>query len=296
MSATLAGEPRRVKGSKALRGRVLLAPVGAPRASTLKGGLDVAPREESSFIDLGDSARVALMLTPKGRGGFGEQTREVFAAARSVLERQTQPMTMTAQTIFLRDRSDRRECEAILAACFDGQPPVTNFVFQAPCSGAALVLEAWAIGGRSVRVEHYGPNTLAVSYDSVRWVYCAGIEPASGRVYGQSIAALERMRGELERAGSGFEHVVRTWFYLGGITQTDDGTQRYGELDRSRGDFYRDIQFCASLRCHDGPGQDTHAVYPASTGIGMCRAGLVASCMTLQTNRKDAFVVPLENP
>jgi len=36
--------------------------------------------------------------------------------------------------------------------------------------------------------------------------------------------------------------------------------------------------------------------YPSSTGIGMADAGLVASCLSLETWRKDVFLLPLENP
>ena len=132
-------------------------------------------------------------------------------------------MEITVQTVFLRNAGDRAECERVLAAFHGARQPVTNYVLQAPCDGAALALEAWAIGGKSVRVEHFGPQVLAVSYDSVRWVYCAGVEPggAARGIYAETTDALERMRAGLVKAGSSFEHVVRTWFYLGGITDPE---------------------------------------------------------------------------
>ncbi len=37
-------------------------------------------------------------------------------------------------------------------------------------------------------------------------------------------------------------------------------------------------------------------IYPASTGIGAAGSGLVASCIALETSRKDLFLQPLENP
>jgi enamine deaminase RidA (YjgF/YER057c/UK114 family) len=37
-------------------------------------------------------------------------------------------------------------------------------------------------------------------------------------------------------------------------------------------------------------------IYPASTGIGMSGSGLVAGSLALQTQRGDAFLLPLENP
>jgi hypothetical protein len=62
-------------------------------------------------------------------------------------------MTVTVQTVFLRDPADQAECERIFEGFYGPEAPVTNFVAQPPCCGAALALGAWAIGGSSVRVE-----------------------------------------------------------------------------------------------------------------------------------------------
>ena len=249
---------------------------------------------EHSFVDLGDSARVSLVITPQGRGAFSEQVREVLSRLAHVLEQQPQPMAITVQTVFLSQAGDQAECARVLSDFYGSKQPVTNFVLQPPCCGAALALEAWAIGGKSVRVEHFGPQTLAVSYDSVRWTYCAGItaDQALQGIYRQTMDGLERMRAGLAQAGSSFEHVVRTWFYLGGITEMEANTQRYQELNRARTDLYDDIHFCCSLLDPNAP----RRVYPASTGIGMAGDGLVISCMALETKRDDVFLLPLENP
>ncbi|HWH72114.1 MAG TPA: hypothetical protein VNT26_22315, partial [Candidatus Sulfotelmatobacter sp.] len=117
--------------------------------------------------------------------------------------------------------------------------------------------------------------------------------PACGSgVYRQTTDALKQMGTALAQAGSGFEHIVRTWFYLGGITDPEARTQRYKELNRARTDFYREVRFGSTLV---EPGMP-QGIYPASTGIGATGAGLVASCLTLQTQRQDAFLLPLENP
>jgi len=261
---------------------------------TAQAGPKPAETGAYSFVDLGDSARVALMLAPKGRGAFGEQTQEVLSTLRAVLARQPQPMAVTFQTVFLRQARDQAECERLFAAHYGAQAPVTNYVLQPPCCGAALALEAWAIGGPDVRLERFGSHALAVSYDSVRWVYCAGIGAANtpGDVYAGTRAALSQMRNVLAQAGSGFEHVVRTWFYLGGITEPGTDTQRYQELNRARTEFYQGIHFCRAMADPHIP----HGLYPASTGIGMAGASLMASCLTLQTQRPDALLLPLENP
>jgi enamine deaminase RidA (YjgF/YER057c/UK114 family) len=234
------------------------------------------------------------MVTPRSSGKVREQVREVLSFIRTVLDKQPQPMVVTVQTVFLKDARDQAECERAFAEFYGSRPPATNFVLQAPCCGAALAVEAWAIGGKAVRVDYFGPQALAVSYDSVRWVYCAGVTPGDAvrGVYPQTMDALGRLQAALAEAGSSFQHVVRTWFYLGGITEPEAGAQRYQELNRARTDFYHDIRFhCCSLASNAPRG-----VYPASTGIGTSGSGMVASCVALETSRNDLFLLPLENP
>jgi enamine deaminase RidA (YjgF/YER057c/UK114 family) len=259
-----------------------------------EAGSGLAAGAAHSYVNLGDSARVTLMITPRGRGTFCEQAREVVSAMRAVLEKQPEPMVVTVQTVFLKDPQDQAECERILAGVSPSQLPVTNYVFQPLCCGAALALEVWAIGGKSVQVERFGPHALAVSYDSVRWVYCAGVKPDDSLpgVYAQTQDALGRLRTVLAQAGSSFPSVVRTWFYLGGITEPGIEGQRYQELNRARSDFYNGIRFHSSSPLPDA----ACGLYPASTGIGMAGRGLVASCMALETRRDDVLLLPLENP
>lgn len=250
---------------------------------------------EHALVDLTQSARIAFMVSPKGRGSFRDQALEVLAAAKAALGGHKHPMTATVQTIFLRHARDRAECERIFEDHYGAELPVTNYVFQPPCAGAALALEAWAIGGSGITVQRYGNTALSVAYDSVRWVYCAGVRPSLGKcgVYAQTLDALRQTSAALKLAGSDYQHVVRTWFYLGGITDEEEpGSQRYKELNRARTDFYRDISFCRSLLDPNAP----RGVYPASTGIGMNGKELVIGCVALQTSRDDVFLFPLENP
>jgi enamine deaminase RidA (YjgF/YER057c/UK114 family) len=284
MSANLTGARER-EGNEARSQRRMVIPDGGFRAERVV---------QHSFVDLGDSTRVALMLGPRSRGSFQEQLQEVLAGMVSILEAQRQPMVVTVQTVFLRDPQDQAECERLMRAFYGERQPVTNFVMQPPSCGAALAVEAWAIGGDDVRVEHFGPEVLAVSYDSVRWVYCGGIRPAAtaGGVYAQTLDALAQLRQALNRAKSSLEQVVRTWFYLGEITELEGPLQRYQELNRARTDFYQDVRFGAA-----GAGaQLSHPIYPASTGIGMTGQGLALSCMAMETTRTDRFLTPLENP
>jgi len=126
-----------------------------------------------SAIKLGDCVRLSLMLTPVGRGSFDEQAQELLRTLRRVLDEQQPPALVITQTVFLRDASDRAGFEQLFSDFYRGVLPVTNYVLQPPCCGAALALEALAITGASARVQRFGPHASAVTFDGIRWVYCA---------------------------------------------------------------------------------------------------------------------------
>ena len=245
-----------------------------------------------SVLDLADTTRLALLVTARAEGDFRQQALEVLEVMRAVLSERSEPAVVTLLTVFLRDGVDQRDCELLLAEHYGPGAPVTNFVVQPPCGGAALAIEAWAISGGAVRLERFGSQTLVVAYDGMRWVYCGGIAPEGGTIHQQTTRGFRELEGFLREAGSGFENVVRTWLYLGGITVPEAGSSRYQEMNRARSDFYGGIQFGRSLRV----GQGGHRGFPASTGIGTGRPGLVMSCMALETEREDVFLQPLENP
>jgi enamine deaminase RidA (YjgF/YER057c/UK114 family) len=243
---------------------------------------------------MGDSIRVSLMLTPQGRGSLRDQVLELLTLQEEILSRQRHRMVVTSQTVFLRNLTELIACRELMQQHFGANWPATNFVFEPPCCGAALAIESWAIGGPGTQLKRFGPNTAAVEYNGNRWVYCTGVtSPQNGAdVYHQTRTLFERINEELAQAASAFSHVVRTWFYLGSITETDNGAQRYKEFNRARTDFYRDIEFRCSLSEPSIP----QGIYPASTGIGMQGRDLVGSCIALETRRPDALLLPLENP
>ena len=247
-----------------------------------------------SRVNFGDSLRVSLMLAPRSRGSFQEQLAELLAIKREVLQSKGPTMQVTSQTVFLRDGQDELQCREVLKQHHGDEWPATNFVLQPPCCGAALAMEIWAIGGNGVAVKYRGPHAVRVDHQDAQWTYCAGIrsDSATAGAYEQTGEVLNKMRMALEQAGSGFEQVVRTWLYLGGITEAEAGSQRYKELNRARSEFYRNIQFYCSPAQPNIP----QGIYPASTGIGMEGKDLVAGCLAFGTKRKDAFLLALENP
>lgn len=253
-----------------------------------------APGVQYAMISMGKVTRFALMVTPISRGPVHIQLGEALRSLRTVLDSQPEKMHVTVQTVFLKDARDQTLCEQILAARYVYEPPVTTFVHQPPCSGAALAIEVWATGGKTVYVELPQPNVLQVSMGNITWTHCGGITPrdASGSVYEQTIDVFRQLKQKLKQVGVPLENLIRTWLYLGNITGPEGDLERYMELNRARTDFYKGVCFG---RRHTMAivGQ---AVYPASTGIGMCGDGITISATAIDTDRKDVFLMPLENP
>jgi enamine deaminase RidA (YjgF/YER057c/UK114 family) len=249
--------------------------------------------ERHAVLELGSLARLAIMAVPGSRGTFREQAQELFAQVRCIISRQAAPMTPITMMVFLRHEGDEATCRKIIRATFDGTMPVTTFVTQPPCCGAALGIELWAFGGRRVKIERLSLEVIAVESDGIRWVYCGDIRgDTAGNAYRESATAFERMEQQLARAGVGFDQVMRTWIYVNQITDGADGRQRYQELNRARTDFYRDISFGAKMRMPGAP----ETIFPASTGIGTSGERIAMGCVALDSRRSDVFVVPLENP
>jgi len=91
-----------------------------------------------------------------------------------------------------------------------------------------------------------------------------------------------------------FTDVARVWLYQGNITEEEeDGTERYRELNRARTDFFDHYDFASNPLAATTHG---HPIYPASTGIGTLERGLIATCLAVQTDRKDVRLLSLENP
>jgi enamine deaminase RidA (YjgF/YER057c/UK114 family) len=236
--------------------------------------------------------RLTMSVAPQGRGSLASQVEEVLATMEDILERQAEKMSVTVQSVFVRSPEEVGECRRLFARHFGSLMPVTNFVPQPPCCGAALAVEAWAVGGPDAKVRYLGPNLVTVAYDGIRWIHCAGVMPSAKTAHGQSAEAFESMRGLLATVGASFDQVVRTWLYLGGITAEEDGLERYRELNRARTDFFEGIRFGGNGLASSGGS----SFYPASTGIGTLGRGLVTACLALQTSRRDVRLLPLENP
>ena len=167
MCATLSAARRRARVAKPSRGRSARRP---PPMVVTEPASNLAEGAGCSYVDLGDSVRLALMITPRGSGKVREQVREVFSVIRTVLEKQPQPMAVTVQTVFLKDARDRAECERAFAEFYGPRLPVTNFVLQ-----AALLRRGFGDGGLGHRGEGpCGSSTLARRRSRSAMTACAG--------------------------------------------------------------------------------------------------------------------------
>ena len=205
--------------------------------------------------------------------------------------------------IFLREIGDKQLVRAIMNEKYgDFLIPATTFVAQKPCdSNQAIVVEATAVnsGGKdnslAVSVYNQGEHATIVEYDDVSIGFFGGFTPGEETVgaYARSFDAFSKMRAEVEANGFLFPQVFRTWLYQGHIVLEEGDTQRYKELNRARSDFFYGTRFIEQYLPKNVP---LGAIYPASTGIGADDVDIAMSCHTIQTDRKDVFVVPLENP
>jgi enamine deaminase RidA (YjgF/YER057c/UK114 family) len=247
-----------------------------------------------TIIRLGGVTRMALALTPSESGPLQEQFNEVIEVSRQLLQSQEWPMHLVTQTVFLREAADQSACEALLRTSHLYRTAVCHFVVQPPCDGARFAVEAWAIGGPGVSVERYSPNAVAVAYDGLRWVHTRHLSAAPGQgVYADGLRLSEQAGQLLAAERMGWENVVRTWWYLAGITDLEGAAQRYVELNRARTDAFAALDFGH----RHGRVPNACTGYPASTGIGMqAGSGLSLATLAVQSSRSDVRMLALENP
>jgi enamine deaminase RidA (YjgF/YER057c/UK114 family) len=248
-----------------------------------------------STVELGDVRHVLATAVPRRGSTLRQQLHEALRGIAAAMEAQAVHGSIVQQAVFVADAGQIESCRRIIADFYGKELPATSYIPQPPCEGALLSIEAWAAraSGGPLEIQRINEQLVIARRNGVAWVHCAQVVPpeAAAGVYEGTRGALQRMGAVLGGAGVGFEQVVRTWFYLGGIVAEAGPGARYQELNRARGDFYRGIPFLAGRT--DGNGQPA---YPASTGIGTEGRGVVLSAIALATDRRDIVAVPLENP
>jgi len=238
---------------------------------------------------------VGLALTPEGRGSPADQAAEVLARMRDALRGQGASMHLVSQTVFLRDIADLATAKDLFEGSKTDGHILRHYVVEPPANGVFLALEAWIVEGPGVTLERISPHAVAVSHDGIRWLHLGGLKPRTtgAGVYADACDLFQQAARQLNAAGLGWQHVVRTWWQLERITATEGDSQRYLELNRARTDAFAGMRFGNE----EASALASPVRYPASTAIGMePGAGLTLGALAMETSRSDVRLIALENP
>ncbi len=232
------------------------------------------------------------------------QLQAVEDQVRACISQNAPSAKVIQQTVFLKNYEDRHSCQEFWRNVYGPALPVNVYVPQAPSDGQLLAVEVIAqecgTGSDPAQVIHEKENLTILKHSGVTWYYACQQEPAdySWSMYSQSVEMFQELDKTFISQKIPFENVIRTWLYLGNITEPtyselEGETQRYKELNRARTDFFRDISFFDGLTAKPW----THAVYPASTGIGANGDTVVMSALAVKfDDPENGCVIPLENP
>jgi enamine deaminase RidA (YjgF/YER057c/UK114 family) len=249
-----------------------------------------------SAVDLNDVRHVFATAVPRRGSTLGQQASDALRTIEAVIEQEGTSDSIVHQAVFLADVNQVDECRRMIRDFYGSKMPATSYIPQPPCEGKLLAIEALGVGNGTgeVEIERVSEQLVIARHNGIAWVHCAQTVPQiqAGGVFDGGLNAFEQMRSLFASVGVGFEQVIRTWLYLGGIVADEGPTQRYKELNRSRTDFFQDMTF----RVGRPPNGFHGSVYPASTGIGTEGRGIMMSAIALATERNDILAVPLENP
>ncbi|HID75419.1 MAG TPA: dioxygenase [Planctomycetaceae bacterium] len=249
-----------------------------------------------SVVDLNGVSHVYASAVPRTGGTFEEQAHDALRTIEAVMHEEGTHGSIVQQAVFLQDSAKVGDCRRIMQEFYGNQMPATTYIWQPPCCGKALSVEALGVGsgGEDVAIRRVSDRLVVTRHGGVSWIHCGHVvpEPSAVGVYRRSMSAFRRMAELLATQGIGFEQVIRTWLYLGDIVGMEGSTQRYKELNRARTDFYRDIRFAEGRTAPGFRG----TVYPASTGIGTDNHDIVMSCIALSAEPDRVQLMPLENP
>jgi enamine deaminase RidA (YjgF/YER057c/UK114 family) len=249
-----------------------------------------------SVVDLADVRHVFAAAIPRHGSTLRQQAQDALSTIEAVTEQGGVHGSIVHQAVFVASEDLIEPCRQIIHEFYGSALPATCYIPQPPCQGKLLAIEALGVGcGKGeVQIERKSEQLVIARHNGIAWVHCAQVvSPGqAGGIYEGATAALACTGALLRSANVRFDQVVRTWLYLGGITNDEGTTQRYKELNRARSDFYGDIAFLKDRLPEGFRGTP----FPASTGIGTQSRGLMISAIALDTERPDIVAVPLENP
>ncbi|HRU04690.1 MAG TPA: hypothetical protein P5137_02810 [Candidatus Brocadiia bacterium] len=187
------------------------------------------------------------------------------------------------QTFFVAEGVNPAEIAGVVERGYGRPAPVTSYVRQNPADGHALSCEIWAF--TSPYPVHRGARASWVCTPAATWGFVGGA--ARGGRAGPSGEDVRRMLDGAQRglrlAGLDFAHMVRTWYYIGGLLGPAAQGSRYDEFNAARNAFYKD-KWPDLLRT------------PASTGIGMAPGEVVFDGLVVKPESDNLEISWLDNP
>jgi enamine deaminase RidA (YjgF/YER057c/UK114 family) len=190
------------------------------------------------------------------------------------------------QAFFASSSAGKEKLFTVMRDCFPKALPATSFIPQPLCTGEHLGAELWAFlpSSDADRIDQISHNVSVAEIENVQWAFISGIESFNAAFLNEKVdQGLHEIARLLNAHGFEFNHVIRTWYYVGDILGAEHGTPRYDRMNRARNDFYGTVWGDRSL-------------YPASTGIGMSSNGFVLDGTAIHGDRNQVSITRITNP
>ena len=182
------------------------------------------------------------------------------------------------------------QCDCLrtmVKARFKEEMPLVSYVAQPPCAGG-LIMEVHELAEPADEMEYLtwaGVSYIVAKGENYKWLFLGGMQ---GDILSQCFR--EQADAIFAHVGQVLNHeqmaggdIVRQWNYIEGITDYDaNGHQHYQDFNDARSAFYEQAEW------ENG--------YPAATGIGAWRGGIVVDADVLKTEVGTVCVAGVDNP
>lgn len=195
--------------------------------------------------------------------------------------------------IFFGDSADNEEYvkrRAVLnekvTRYFGANKPAFSYVAQ-PTLDCQLLVEVHSYlpeKNDSITYRFFGNVSYVIlENEAGRFLYAGGFQGdvAGASIEEQSRDVFEQIGKVLEKEGFPINSIVRQWNYIERITAYEDGDQHYQSFNNARAAFYKKTDWASG--------------YPAATGIGADRGGILVDFDAALLKREGDWITPIDN-